>query len=152
MTEPEPSLRTRAEELVGTEFHVGDWVTITQEQIDAFGAATGDNHWIHTDPVRARRESPFGTTVAHGYLTLALLPSQLGGFFQRLGATRTINYGLNRVRFIAPVRAGGKIRAHFTMKTAEENGDGLRVTLDVSIEADDQEKPVCRAETIALCF
>jgi acyl dehydratase len=152
MTESEPSFRTRARELVGTEFHVGEWVTITQEQIDAFAATTGDNNWIHTDPVRASQESPYGTTVAHGYLTIALLPSQMGGYFRKLGATRSINYGLNRVRFIAPVRAGAKIRAHFTMKSAEEIGDGLRVTNDVRVEADDEEKPVCLAETIALHF
>ena len=152
MTASGLSFRSLIEDFVGTEFLVGEWIHISQERIDAFAAATGDDQWIHTDPVRASRESPYGSTVAHGYLTLSLLPSQTVSFFRELGVDRSINFGLNRVRFIAPVLADTKVRAHFTMKSAEDYGDGLRITLDVTIEADNQERPVCHAETVSLLY
>ena len=95
---------------IGTELHVSPWVTITQERIDDFADATGDHQWIHVDPARARAESPFGATIAHGYLVLSLYPSMRGHDGRNTpplpGVTRTINYGVNRVRFPSPVRAG----------------------------------------------
>ncbi|RLB72511.1 MAG: MaoC family dehydratase, partial [Deltaproteobacteria bacterium] len=106
---------------IGQEIHVGPWLQIDQQRIDQFAAVTGDQQWIHIDPERAKRESPYGTTVAHGYLTLSLLPylteSNHPDFFQKNypGMKYRVNYGLNRVRFPAPVKVGAKIRARTTI-------------------------------------
>jgi acyl dehydratase len=129
-------------DLVGTEFLVGDWITITQEQIDAFAHATGDRQWIHTDPERAARGSPFGTTIAHGYLTVSLLPQQTQGFFGQYGVARTINYGCDKIRF----------RAHFSLQSAEDTDGGLKLTLSVTVEAENRDRPVCYAETISIVY
>jgi acyl dehydratase len=139
-------------DLVGTEFLVGDWITITQEQIDAFAHATGDRQWIHTDPERAARGSPFGTTIAHGYLTVSLLPQQTQGFFGQYGVARTINYGCDKIRFPAPVLSGDKIRAHFSLQSAEDTDGGLKLTLSVTVEAENRDRPVCYAETISIVY
>lgn len=138
--------------LVGTEFFVGEWIPITQERIDAFARATGDDQWIHTNPERARRESPFGTTVAHGYLTISLLPSQTLAFFKKTGVGRALNYGLNKVRFPAPVLVGSRIRAHFVLASAEKAGEGVKIAVDVTVEADNQKRPVCSAQTVSIIF
>ena len=130
--------------LVGDDLGPTDWVTIEQDRIDAFAAATDDHQWIHVDPERAAA-GPFGTTVAHGYLTLALLPSFVAQFE---GSRLTINYGLNRVRFPAPVPVGSRVRARFHVAEASEVDGGFQVTLECTIERDGGEKPVCVAEVV----
>jgi acyl dehydratase len=143
---------------IGTEIHCGPWLEIGQQRIDAFAAATGDLQWIHTDPVRAAGESPYGTTIAHGYLTLSLLPflteSNAPGFFERTypGMRLRLNYGLNRVRFPAPVPAGSRIRAHTTLSGVEQIGGGVQFTYLISVEIGGNEKPACVAEFLARVY
>ena len=143
---------------IGTEIHCGPWLEIDQQRIDAFAAATGDLQWIHTDPVRAGAESPYGTTIAHGYLTLSLLPflteSNAPGFFERAypGMRLRLNYGLNRVRFPAPVPAGSRIRAHTTVSGVEQIGGGVQFTYLITVEIDGNEKPACVAEFLARVY
>jgi acyl dehydratase len=133
--------------LVGQEVGVGDWFTITQSQIDAFADVSRDNQWIHTDADRARRESPFGTTVAHGFLTLSLL-SHLHSLAVRLkGPVRmSLNYGLNRVRFTSPVPAGSRVRARSALKELIEIPDGVRIVWSVTVEIEGSQKPALVAE------
>ena len=152
MTQSKLSLESRIRALIGTEFLVSEWIPITQDRIDSFAKATGDDQWIHTDPVRAKLESPYKTTVAHGYLTISLLPSQTVAFFRGLGVARAINYGLNRLRFPAPVLVDSRVRFHFSMKSVERHGDGLMIILDVTVEADSQKRPVCSAETVSILY
>jgi acyl dehydratase len=133
---------------VGDEFGPSDWLEITQERIDRFAEATGDYQWIHVDPERAA-EGPFGTTIAHGFLTLSLLVRfwyEVGPAFEdyRMG----INYGLNRVRFPAPVPVGSRMRGRFTVAALEEIEGGIQVTLSGVAELDGQEKPACAAELV----
>ena len=142
----------------GTETHVGPWLLIDQERIDRFAEVTGDVQWIHTDPKRARRESPYGTTVAHGYLTLSLLPllteSNHPDFFQQNypGMKRRVNYGLNRVRFPAPVRAGSRIRARTLLQCAEKVGDAVQISYLITVEIEGGDKPACVAEYLARLY
>ncbi|MBZ5599407.1 MAG: MaoC family dehydratase [Acidobacteriia bacterium] len=133
---------------VGREIACTDWLLLTQEQIDAFAEATGDRQWIHVDCERAQRESPYGTTVAHGFLTLSLLSRFLAEAIQVRGAGMAVNYGLNRVRFPAPVPAGSKIRARFTLVSLKEFAGGVEAVFSVSIEGQHTEKPVCVAEWV----
>jgi acyl dehydratase len=128
---------------VGTEIVVGDWVTVTQSQIDLFASATGDQQWIHLDVVRAARESPFGATIAHGFLTLSLLSKMFSESVVFSTPPRlSINYGLNRVRFVAPVRAGTRIRPRIFLKQFEALPDeGCQLTWSVTIEREQEEKP-----------
>jgi acyl dehydratase len=141
-----------------TEIHVGQWLSIDQERIDRFAEVTGDVQWIHTDPERAARESPFGATVAHGYLTLSLLPllteSNHPDFFQRNypGMRMRLNYGLNRVRFPAPVLAGSRIRARTLLKGFEKVGEGVQITYLLTVEIEGGSKPACVAEFIARVY
>jgi acyl dehydratase len=136
--------------LVGSEVDVSDWFTVTQERIDAFAAVTEDRQWIHCDVERARAESPYGTTIAHGYLTLSLLPHLLSQAVRVRGPfSRVINYGLNRVRFPAAVPAGGRIRARCTLQAAEDIPGGVQVTWAVTVECEGQPKPVMVAESLA---
>ena len=143
---------------INTEIHCGPWLEITQECIDAFAAATGDQQWIHTDPARAAQESPYGTTIAHGYLTLSLLPllteSNAPGFFERTypGMRLRLNYGLNRVRFPAPVPAGSRIRAHTIVTEVELAAGGVQFTYLITVEIEDAEKPACVAEFLARVY
>lgn len=143
---------------IGTEIHCGPWLEITQERIDAFAAATGDVQWIHTDPQRAAQESPFGTTVAHGYLTLSLLPflteSNAPGFFESTypGMHLRLNYGLNRVRFPVPVPTGSRIRAHTTVAALEKIGDSVQFTYLITVEIEGNQKPACVAEFLARVY
>lgn len=143
---------------IGTELHCGPWLLIDQERIDAFAAATGDLQWIHTDPERARNESPFGGTIAHGYLTLSLLPllteSNAPGFFERSypGMRLRLNYGLNRVRFPAPVRAGSRLRARTLLQGLEQAGEGVQFTYQITVEIDGGHKPACVAEFLARVY
>ncbi len=134
---------------VGQEVAVSDWVTITQEQINLFADATGDHQWIHVDPDRAR-DGPFGTTIAHGFLTLSLLPKFMEGSLRVEQNRMSINYGLNRVRFMAPVPVNSRLRARLTLLRCEPiDQDGFQQTWQVQIEREGSEKPVCVAETMA---
>jgi acyl dehydratase len=132
--------------LVGTELGLSDWLPITQERIDQFADATNDHQWIHVDAERARRESPYGTTIAHGFLTLSLLSHLVGQAVRIEGARMAINYGLNRVRFPAPVPVGAHIRARVTLQALEPFAGGLQSVLGVVVEVQGSEKPCCVAE------
>ena len=140
-------------DLVGQEVGVSDWLVVSQSLIDAFADVTRDRQWIHLDVERAKTESPYGTTIAHGFLTLALLTHlhsqavQVRGDFQR-----AINYGLNRVRFPAPVRAGSRIRARSTLEALEDLPQGIQLTWLVTVEADGEAKPALVAEWIGRLY
>ena len=134
---------------IGTEVAVSDWVTVTQERINLFAEATDDHQWIHVDPARAKKESPFGGTVAHGFLTLSLLPRLAADALSMPAGKLTVNYGLNRVRFPSPVRAGQRIRARFSPAAIEEIPGGVQLTWNVVIEAEGSEKPACVAESVS---
>jgi acyl dehydratase len=133
----------------GREIATTDWITVTQERIQQFAEATEDLQWIHLDPARARRESPYGATIAHGYLTLSLTSHFLREAIQLPSDVRhTINYGLNRVRFPAPVRAGENIRAHIRLESCKELSDCVEAVFGVTMETHGGEKPCCVAEWI----
>ncbi len=133
---------------VGQEIAVSDWVTITQEQVNQFAQATGDHQWIHVDVDKARA-GPFGAPIAHGFLTLSLLPVFLESSFDIRQPGMGVNYGLNRVRFTAPVPVGSRVRGRLTLLAAEpiEHG-GLQMTWSVVVEREGAEKPVCVAEAL----
>ncbi|MBS3810223.1 MAG: MaoC family dehydratase [Desulfobacterales bacterium] len=133
----------------GEEIAVGQWRPVTQEQINLFAEATGDYQWIHLDEKRAAAESPYGTTVAHGFLTLSMIPALMGETVQLPPAKMSVNYGLNRVRFPAPVPAGSKIRPRVTLLSVEDAEGGVQVNWRVMIEVEGSEKPACIAETIS---
>ncbi|HKZ72544.1 MAG TPA: MaoC family dehydratase [Steroidobacteraceae bacterium] len=137
---------------IGTETHVSPWLEITQARVDEFARATSDHQWIHTDPVRAARESPYKGTIAHGYLTLSLYP-YLRGLVEANasilpGVKNVINYGLNKLRFPAAVRVGARVRARCTLLSVEEVKGGLQITEQYSVEIDGGDKPACVAEAI----
>jgi acyl dehydratase len=134
--------------LVGQELGVSDWLTVEQEQIDAFAHATGDHQWIHVDPLRAAA-GPFGATVAHGFLTLSLLPRMAASAFEVLDTRMGVNYGLNRVRFPAPVPVGSRLRGHFKLLSYEALDGGAQLTTQVTMEREGSTKPVCVAESVA---
>ncbi|MFP3565833.1 MaoC family dehydratase [Paraburkholderia sp. SIMBA_030] len=134
--------------LVGAQPLISDWLAVDQLSVDRFAEATGDHQWIHVDPERARRESPFGGPVAHGFMTLSLIPALLGKTVtlkQRMG----VNYGLNRVRFTSPVPVGSQVRARFAVESVEDVDDaGVQVVWNVTLERLGSERPVCIAEFI----
>ena len=133
---------------LGQEVAVSEWVDVSQQRIDAFAAATDDSQWIHTDPARARTESPYGTTIAHGFLTLSLV-SVMSRQAMRIGNLRlAVNYGVNRVRFVAPVEAGSRIRGRFAPIVLEESGGGVQVTWRITVEREHGDKPCCVAEWV----
>jgi acyl dehydratase len=134
---------------VGRELAVSDWLEVTQSRIDRFAEATDDSQWIHLDARRAAEQLPGGVTIAHGFLTLSLLPRLLHGAVDVPGVRRTINYGLNRVRFVSPVPSSGRIRARFTPRAVVPRDDGADVTWDVVVELEGGDKPCCVAEWIA---
>ena len=134
--------------LVGQEVGTSDWLVMTQERIDAFADATGDHQWIHVDADRARAETPFGTTIAHGFLTLSLLTALMRDAITVDGPRMTLNYGLNRVRFVSPVPAGSRIRARVALGRVDGIGDSVQATWSVTIERDGGEKPCVVAEWI----
>ncbi len=133
---------------VGEELGVSDWITVDQAQIDAFANATGDHQWIHIDPVRAAA-GPFGATVAHGFLTLSLLPRMGASAFEVQDTRMGVNYGLNRVRFPAPVPVGSRLRGRFTLLRYEPLDGGAQLTTEVTMEREGSTKPVCVAESVA---
>jgi acyl dehydratase len=133
---------------VGEELGVSDWIEVTQERIQLFADATGDHQWIHLDRERALG-GPFGTTIAHGFLTLSLLPEMSAGAFAVSDAKMGVNYGLNRVRFPAPVPSGSRLRGHFRLLKFEPLEGGAQLTVEVRMEREGSAKPVCIAESVA---
>jgi len=131
---------------VGQEIAVGDWFEITQARIDQFADATGDRQWIHVDAERAAKESPFKTTIAHGFLTLSLASTLIREAIALPPLRMAINYGLNRVRFVSPVPSGSRIRGRFVVGAVEDTGDGVQVTWTITIEREHQDKPCCVAD------
>jgi len=135
--------------LVGEEIAVSDWVTVTQQRIDQFAEATGDHQWIHVDPQRAAT-GPFGATIAHGYLTLSMLPLFADNAIEFRNVRMSVNYGLNRVRFTSPVPVDSELRARFRLLAVEDiANNGVQVTTEVTIERKGGDRPVCIAESIA---
>jgi acyl dehydratase len=137
---------------LGKEIHTSDWLTVTQQRVNEFAQATGDFQWIHLDVERAKRESPYGGTIAHGYLTLSLYPL-LRGLVEASkplapGVKNIINYGLNKTRFPNAVLVGKRIRAHVTLLGVEAAGAGLQITEQYSVEVEGEAKPACIAEAI----
>lgn len=137
--------------LVGQELGLSEWLTIEQSRIDQFAQATGDHQWIHTDPVRAA-SGPFGATVAHGFLTLSLLPTLFDSGFQVADVKMGINYGLNRVRFVAPVRVGSRLRGRFKLLAYEPLQGGAQLIVEATVELEGSAKPACVAETVSRRF
>ncbi|HXN99854.1 MAG TPA: MaoC family dehydratase [Candidatus Acidoferrales bacterium] len=136
-------------ELVGSEIGVTEWFPVTQERIEQFAGATEDRQWIHLDRARAKMESPYGDTIAHGFLTLSLLSHLMKEAIQVQGGVRlAVNYGLNRVRFPAAVRADSRIRARISLLELKELSDAAEATYSVTIENEGSAKPVCVAEWI----
>jgi acyl dehydratase len=136
-------------EHVGEELGISDWLEITQDRIDRFAAATDDHQWIHVDGARAAVESPFKTTIAHGFLSLSLISVLLRGALTIDGCRMAINYGLNRVRFAAPVPTGSRIRGRFVLSAIEEAAGGsVQVTWTATVEREGEAKPCCLAEWI----
>ncbi len=133
--------------LVGQELGASPWLEVTQGMIDAFADVTGDHQWIHVDVERAGRESPFGRTIAHGFLTLSLV-TRLHAEAVHVGGEKRmgINYGLNRVRFISPVLSGSRIRSRSTLKSVEEIPGGLHITWSITLEQENSDKPALVAE------
>lgn len=141
-----------ARALEGTEIGISDWCLVDQERINRFAESTDDHQWIHVDVERARREMPNGTTIAHGYLLISLLPALVDSFvhFENLG--RAINYGLNKVRFKNMVPAGSRVRVRTKLLSARKRAGALQVILENTLEIEGQARPACVAETIGMYF
>ena len=138
--------------LVGKELGFSNWHQITQSQISKFGKVTGDEQWIHTAPVRAKLLSPFKTTIAHGFLILSLLPKFLEETYAIKSAKMGVNYGLNRVRFTAPVPVKSFVRGKVVLKEFKEIKNGAKLTVEVIVELKDNDKPACVAEQVFLVY
>jgi acyl dehydratase len=134
--------------LVGHEVGVSDWITVDQNRIDLFAQATGDHQWIHLDAERAAK-GPYGTTIAHGFLTLSLLPEMSASAFEVRDTRMGVNYGLGRVRFPAPVPSGSRLRGHFKLTKFDLIEGGAQLTVEVTMEREGGDKPVCVAESLA---
>lgn len=141
-----------AKALEGQEVGLSDWAVIDQNRIDQFAEATADHQWIHVDTERAARELPDGKTIAHGYLTLALIPALTGKFVEVKNLTRAINFGLNKVRFYTPLPSGSRVRARATVIQARRRAGALLLTSEVRIEIENERKPACVAETLGMYF
>ncbi|HSW26020.1 MAG TPA: MaoC family dehydratase [Burkholderiaceae bacterium] len=139
---------TSLQQRVGEPLAVGDWVTVDQATIDKFADATGDHQWIHVDPERAKK-GPFGTTVAHGFLTLSLLPRLAESAITFDDVRMSVNYGLNRVRFPSPVPSGSRLRAHMKLVGYEPIDGGAQLVMEVTMEREGGDKPVCVAESVS---
>ncbi|MEU2335699.1 MaoC family dehydratase [Streptomyces sp. NPDC013172] len=147
----EPRIFASPDELkaaVGEQLGFTDWVEVDQKRIDLFADATGDHQWIHVDPEKAAA-GPFGTTIAHGYLTLSLLPLFVPQLIKVEGVTMGVNYGTNKVRFPAPVPVGSRLRATATITGAEEVTGGVQLTVAFTVEREGGDKPVCVAESVS---
>ena len=133
---------------VGQEVAVSDWITFTQQQVNLFADATGDHQWIHVDPAKAAA-GPFGATIAHGFLTLSLLPRFFESSFKIVASSMGVNYGLNKVRFMAPVPVGSRLRARMRLLSAQPIEDsGMQMAWEVTVEREGATKPVCVAESL----
>jgi acyl dehydratase len=133
---------------VGQEVAVSDWLTITQQQVNMFADATGDHQWIHVDPEKAAK-GPFGAPIAHGFLTLSLIPKFFESSFEIVGSRMGVNYGLNKVRFTAPVPVGSRLRAHLVLLDSQPiDNQGVQMTWEVTVEREGSDKPVCVAESL----
>ncbi len=137
--------------LVGQHLATSPWVMVDQARIDLFARATGDHQWIHVDPVRAAT-GPFGTTIAHGYLTLSLLPEMFHAAMTIDDVRMSVNYGLNRVRFMAPVPVGSRLRGQIRLKSFDALDGGAQLAMEVTIEREGSDKPACVAETVSRRF
>ncbi len=145
---------------LGLEVAVSDWVSITQERINQFADATGDHQWIHVDPIRAEKESPFrqpadsptGSTIAHGFLTLSLVPYLKGECIEFTGVKMGVNYGTNRVRFMAPVNVNSKLRGRFKLASLEEIKGGVQMVWECTLEIEGSAKPACVAELVTRAY
>ena len=133
---------------VGHEVAVSDWLTITQERVNQFAVATDDSQWIHVDPERAKRESPFGGAIAHGFLTLSLLPKFIEQVIDLPPGSMSINYGLNKVRFPAPMLVGGRLRGRFSLLSLDSIENGIQTVWQVTMEIEGSDKPACVAESV----
>lgn len=147
-----PEVLAELQGKIGADTHVSDWERLTQETVDQFANATGDHQWIHVDRERAAAESPYGTTIAHGYLTLSLYP-RLRGYVDEStpvfpGVKTVINYGLNKLRFTNAIKVGSRIRARCKLLAVEEKKDSLQVTEQYTVEIEGEERPACVAECI----
>jgi acyl dehydratase len=136
------------EALVGQNVGTSEWITVTQERIQLFADATGDHQWIHLDAERAAK-GPFGTTIAHGFLTLSLLPEMSASALEVRDTRMGVNYGLGKVRFPAPVPSGSRLRGHFKLTKFEPLEGGAQLTMEVTMEREGADKPVCVAESLA---
>lgn len=137
---------------VGEEIAVSDWVEITQARINLFAEATGDHQWIHVDAERAAKESPFGATVAHGFLTLSLVPMFKESCIEYSGVKMGVNYGTNRVRFMLPVKVNSRLRGRFKLAAIEEIKGGAQMTWECTIEMEGHGKPACVAELVSRAY
>jgi acyl dehydratase len=133
---------------VGEHLGYSDWLEITQDQVNQFAEATGDHQWIHVDPERAKKESPFGGPIAHGYLTISLAPRLLPEVVRVDGIAMGVNYGINKLRFPSPVPVGSKLRVGATLAGVEDIAGGAQVTMDLTFEVDGQDKPACVAQVL----
>jgi acyl dehydratase len=138
--------------LAGTEIGVSDWLLIDQARIDTFADATGDHQWIHVDAARAAREMPDGKTIAHGFLTLSLIPALTEGLLAVTDVARMINYGCDKVRFTAMVPVGSRVRARQTLLSVEPRAGGLQLVNEVTIELEGATRPACVAQTLVLIY
>ena len=137
---------------LGREVGPSDWVTVTQERINQFADATGDHQWIHIDAERAAKESPFGTTIAHGYLTLSLVPLFKDQCMEYVDVKMGVNYGTNRVRLMAPVKVDSRVRARFKLLETEEIKGGVQMVWETTIEIEGHAKPACVAEIVTRVY
>lgn len=137
---------------LGQEVGVSDWLTITQERIDGFARATGDDQWIHTDPVRAKAELPYGNTIAHGFLTLSLAPYFTYQTYRIEGVKMALNYGLDKVRFTSHVTTNRRVRMRTALLALEATKGGFKITTRVTFEVEGQVKPVCVADALAMLY
>lgn len=138
--------------LAGQEIGVSEWLQIDQDRINTFADATGDHQWIHIDVERAKKEMPGGKTIAHGYLTLSLIPMFGAQILRVTGVSRGINYGSNKVRFTNMVPVGSRVRARQKLLSVEARAGGLQIINEMTIEIEGQERPACVAETISLIY
>jgi acyl dehydratase len=143
--------KAELESAAGLELEPSDWVTIEQRAIELFAEATGDHQWIHVDPERAA-QGPFGTTVAHGYLSLSLLPMLLGTMLSVTDGRMGVNYGIEKIRFTAPVPSGSRVRLQGRIVSAERRGEGVLYHVAVEVEIEDAEKPALVGEVVYLVF
>jgi acyl dehydratase len=141
-----------AKALEGKEVGLSDWIIVDQNRINQFAEATGDYQWIHVDIERAKRELPGGKTIAHGYLTLALIPALTGQFVRVENLTRALNFGCNKVRFYSMVPVGSRVRGRAVVKQARQRGGALHLVSEVTVEVEGERKPACIAETLGMYF